>query len=513
MAEQSFTPPQRVRSVAAEGLRLRRKFGRGGTAVGVARARDLSSGRAVSLTTIGRMVSFFARHGAQRPSNPGTKADPSPWLIAWMLWGGEPGRVWAESKWRRHGPDAATDAAALSFRRTPVAYGALAVPAEPRPYREPMFAVPEGLTVGRPLRVFGCGTVRDSNSGEPIGPEWTEAHLMELARVVVERYREDPVVIDWNHGTVFRPFDPDGSSTLGRVVGALVEDDGDGNGPGLVVIPAYNARGLEVIEANAGSLWTSPTIQHGPVYDRAGAEPRVIADCMLVSLALTPTPAQLNSTIDLVSLSLPGGRPDPQAGVSPGGAPMDPEKEGAAPAPAPEDMAKLLEAATAKIAELEAKLAEYESEMEGETDAEASVEMVADAMAAPASEPVAMASLRRDLVTLSDRLAKAEARADAAEDAAVAEKWVAEGRIAPADRKTFLSALAEKRAGRPGWFQAQFGAAKPGSVIPLSVAGHGERVEAKSDDGKAERDRIRAYAAEHKIDFVTAYNQLHDAKN
>ena len=47
---------------AKKGLAWRREHGRGGTAVGVARARDISNGKNLSLSTVKRMKSFFARH-------------------------------------------------------------------------------------------------------------------------------------------------------------------------------------------------------------------------------------------------------------------------------------------------------------------------------------------------------------------------------------------------------------------------------------------------------------------
>jgi hypothetical protein len=91
-----FIPPEEVARYAAEGLRLRRKFGRGGTRVGIARARDLMHRRCLSPRTIRRMRSFFARHEVDKRgkhfSNP---LRPSNGLIAWMLWGGDPGKAWA----------------------------------------------------------------------------------------------------------------------------------------------------------------------------------------------------------------------------------------------------------------------------------------------------------------------------------------------------------------------------------------------------------------------------------
>jgi hypothetical protein len=93
-----FRPPQGVRDEARQGLEWRREYKRGGTAVGVARARDLSNGKAVSPSTINRMVSFFARHEVDKQGegfSPGEPGYPSNGRIAWALWGGDPGQAWA----------------------------------------------------------------------------------------------------------------------------------------------------------------------------------------------------------------------------------------------------------------------------------------------------------------------------------------------------------------------------------------------------------------------------------
>lgn len=94
-----LTPPKDVQEAAERGLRLRREHGRGGTSIGVARARDLSNGKAVSPSTIRRMVSYFARHAvdldAPKNSEPSAPGYPGAGLIAWLLWGGNPGRRWA----------------------------------------------------------------------------------------------------------------------------------------------------------------------------------------------------------------------------------------------------------------------------------------------------------------------------------------------------------------------------------------------------------------------------------
>jgi hypothetical protein len=93
-----FVPPAEVARYAAEGLRLRRQYGRGGTSVGIARARDLKNRRRLSSQTIKRMVSFFARHAVdKRGKDFGNPDRPSNGFIAWLLWGGDPGRAWAQN--------------------------------------------------------------------------------------------------------------------------------------------------------------------------------------------------------------------------------------------------------------------------------------------------------------------------------------------------------------------------------------------------------------------------------
>ena len=102
MKAEGHVPPDGARAAAKRGLELRREFGRGGTAVGVARARDISNGKALSDDTIRRMVSYFARHEVDKKGKDwGNRSRPSNGYIAWLLWGGDPGRSWANKIWRR----------------------------------------------------------------------------------------------------------------------------------------------------------------------------------------------------------------------------------------------------------------------------------------------------------------------------------------------------------------------------------------------------------------------------
>ena len=92
-------PTESMANNARRGLELRRKFGRGGTAVGVARARDLMNRSKLSPGTVLRMYSFFSRHEVDKQGKDWNNSErPSNGKIAWLLWGGDSGYAWAKSK-------------------------------------------------------------------------------------------------------------------------------------------------------------------------------------------------------------------------------------------------------------------------------------------------------------------------------------------------------------------------------------------------------------------------------
>lgn len=91
-----FTPPQGVREAARRGLEVRASkppSERGGTEVGVARARDLANGRTVSPDTARRMKAYFDRHEVDQQGE--TWDEQGKGWQAWQLWGGDPGRSWS----------------------------------------------------------------------------------------------------------------------------------------------------------------------------------------------------------------------------------------------------------------------------------------------------------------------------------------------------------------------------------------------------------------------------------
>jgi HK97 family phage major capsid protein/HK97 family phage prohead protease len=90
-------PTEAMAENARKGLEWREEYGRGGTEVGVARARDLSNRRELSIDTVRRMYSYFARHEVDKQAEgffQGEDGFPSAGRIAYELWGGEESKSW-----------------------------------------------------------------------------------------------------------------------------------------------------------------------------------------------------------------------------------------------------------------------------------------------------------------------------------------------------------------------------------------------------------------------------------
>jgi HK97 family phage prohead protease/HK97 family phage major capsid protein len=96
-----FTPTDSMASEAQRALDWRKEGNRGGTPVGVARARQLVNKQNLSPSTVKRMFSFFSRHEVDKQAqgfSPGEEGYPSPGRVAWGLWGGDAGFSWSRTK-------------------------------------------------------------------------------------------------------------------------------------------------------------------------------------------------------------------------------------------------------------------------------------------------------------------------------------------------------------------------------------------------------------------------------
>lgn len=107
-----FKPSESAASAAARGLELRKKNkGKGGLNVqqahkqgigsGVARAVSLKNRQTLSPATVRRMKAFFDRHEGNKSASGGKPLSQDKGYVAWLLWGGDPGRAWANKVCRQ----------------------------------------------------------------------------------------------------------------------------------------------------------------------------------------------------------------------------------------------------------------------------------------------------------------------------------------------------------------------------------------------------------------------------
>lgn len=93
----THTPPKSVQANGQRALELIRagKAGPGFTDTGRKRAQQLANGDALSTETVRRMAAYFRRHEKSdqgRQDEDGTAAN-----VAWLAWGGDSGKRWADS--------------------------------------------------------------------------------------------------------------------------------------------------------------------------------------------------------------------------------------------------------------------------------------------------------------------------------------------------------------------------------------------------------------------------------
>jgi HK97 family phage prohead protease len=101
LSDINLTPTSGMVKEAQRGLDWRKEFGRGGTDVGISRARDIVNGKDMSVKTVKRMYSFFSRHEVDKKGKGfkrGSEGYPSNGRIAWALWGGDAGFSWSTKK-------------------------------------------------------------------------------------------------------------------------------------------------------------------------------------------------------------------------------------------------------------------------------------------------------------------------------------------------------------------------------------------------------------------------------
>lgn len=98
---ETYTPTSGMKAAARRALKWKEegKATGAGTPVGWGRASDIVAGRAMSLSTVRRMFSFFSRHEAASKGGKdfNNTSNPSNGRIMWDAWGGNAGFAWSRA--------------------------------------------------------------------------------------------------------------------------------------------------------------------------------------------------------------------------------------------------------------------------------------------------------------------------------------------------------------------------------------------------------------------------------
>lgn len=110
-----FAIPQAVKTNVNKGLELRRKYNKGGTSLSMATASYIDENSLVTLSDVQYIIKNIPVHSSniEEETVPPTKA-----YINWLLWGGEPARLWAEEIIEAHKVKNETNEKEMSMTKT-----------------------------------------------------------------------------------------------------------------------------------------------------------------------------------------------------------------------------------------------------------------------------------------------------------------------------------------------------------------------------------------------------------
>ena len=486
-----FKPPEGARKAAERALRRRKdkpQSQRGMTAVGIARARDLIAGKTLSPETVRRMLAYFTRHEVDKKGS--TWDEYGKGRQAWDGWGGDAGFAWARKVVEQM--NAADKKTALR------AYGeAVQILADQS------YEVPEGLTIGKPFKTLALGQVSSRMNGEAVGAAIDQELLEEIVRVYYERRDADPVIIDWQHATSpfggGTPAPPESGNALGMIV------DLDLRADGLYAVPAYNERGLKVVQDAGGVLWSSPEYLHGEIYTRDGGDK--VGDAQLLAITLTPRPAQSHSKIDRVTLKeqidmdLETMNVDELRAALAAKDAMVRELEKKLKDMAEESEASLADAIeTEELAEKKDEDAEVEKMGSGYDDKEKKMGEPNKMSEAAPNVLAEVMQLRAQNQKLSERLEVIEAEKRDVERREAVSTLLREGKVAPSEQSAAERAW-DVRENMPEFWK-MFSERPSASTVPLKEIGHGASGAELNKATLAEQ--VKLLAAEKSVSFSEA---------
>jgi hypothetical protein len=354
----------------------------------------------------------------------------------------------------------------------------------------PVYEVPDGLTIGKPFKTLSLGQVSSRMNGDNIGKEIDQDLLQEIVRVFRERREADPVIIDWQHATSpFQggsPAPPESGNALGLIVDLDLRDDG------LYAIPAYNERGLQVVKDAGGILWSSPEYLHGEIFTRDGGEK--VGDAQLLAITLTPRPAQQSDKIDRITLKealmvtesdLKGMSQDDLIDLAMQKDAMVRSLEAKIKEMSQENESKINKDSESELAEhddkekmkeddKEEKLAEHKDEekMKEDEDKEEKMKEEKKKEHYKMSEALPSTQLLSEIQSLREQVQTLQAEKLDAERREAVGSLLREGKISPSEEEAANKAFDFKKKG-DDIFWTMFSERPSNSVVPMNQVGHG----------------------------------------
>ena len=95
----AYIPTKGMQEEAERAIKWKEEGRKGGTRIGLVRARQILRGDPMSLDIVKRMYSYFSRHEVDTKAEgfePGENGYPSAGRVAWGLWGGDAGYSWSK---------------------------------------------------------------------------------------------------------------------------------------------------------------------------------------------------------------------------------------------------------------------------------------------------------------------------------------------------------------------------------------------------------------------------------
>jgi len=337
----------------------------------------------------------------------------------------------------------------------------------------PVYDIPENLTIGKPFKTLSLGQVSSRMSGDDIGKEIDQELLSEIVRVFKERQKSDPVIIDWQHSTSpFQggsPAPPESGNALGLIIDLDLRDDG------LYAVPAYNERGLKVVKDAGGVLWSSPEYLHGEIFTRDGGEK--VGDAQLLAITLTPRPAQQSDKIDTITLKEnPMVTESELSGMS--------QEELVELALAKDSMIKSLEAKIEEMTQENEAAITQDSETQLKEEDEKEDDEKKEALKEEEekeddekkenklSESLPSTQLLSEIQLLREQVQTLRAEKNEAERREAVNTLLREGKISPAEETAAQKAFDLKKNG-DDVFWSMFTERPLNSVVPMHQVGHG----------------------------------------